>query len=119
MAGQDRQGTRGHPAPLACPDRGQQRRPGAIADAGARQAAGRGPRRTELRVVVRGMVCRGSQARLRRRAAAHPQRPAHAGHPPAGRRVRGHHRVEFPVGARHAQGQPRAGRRLHRRAQAL
>ena len=93
-------------------------RPREAHDRRAGQAARGIEGRDRLRRLLRRVVRRGSEARLRRRDPRPPGRQAHPRAAPAGRRRRRDHALEFPGGDDHAQGRAGARRRLHGRLQA-
>ena len=113
LGGTPRRRTQPHPAPLVQPDDDAPRRSGAHPDRRTRQAAGRSARRNRLRRILYRMVCRRSQARLRRHHPRPACRSAHQRHPPTRRRVRRHHAVELPQRHDYPQSRARTGGRLH------
>ena len=98
------------------PDHRQPRRPRADPDLRAGQAAGGSARRSRYRRRLCRVLRRGGAAGLWRNHSDAAAGCAAAGDPPADRRLRRDHAVEFSVLDDHPQGFAGAGRRLHRGA---
>jgi len=96
LAQEDGQGARQHSAQMVQPDDGKSGRFGNPYDRRTGQAAGRSQGRDRLWCLLRRMVRRGSQARLRRYHHAAPARQAHRGDQGADRRRCRDHPLEFP-----------------------